>query len=140
MQDLNKMKTGQLIAIYNERAADDTLVTWKSSKAKLISKIEALPTKTTAAVSDEDTDYEAAITATAISSRDSIALASYKLLETVAYEHDGRDWGLPYDIILAEVKRVFPDCSTTIACLRWYAVRLNEGGVILPKRQRSKSK
>jgi hypothetical protein len=47
---------------------------------------------------------------------------------------------LSYEAILAEVKRFFPKSSTTIACLRWYAVRLRERGERVPNRPRAPRK
>lgn len=145
MQLSTDLPIKELVAIYNQQSATP-IKGWKSSKAKLFAKIVALPPKVNGTATGrlptatgDDADYKAAITVAAISERDSIQVAAEKLLEAVAYQHDDRNWGLPYNMILSEIRKVFPDCKTTVACLRWYAVRMNETGVKLPKRKRSKS-
>ncbi len=157
MQQLSTaMPVTELVAIHNARASTP-ITTWKRGKDQLIERIEALPpvaldtetrsiqplkgtNGTTTSVADTDAaSYAAAVTLTAVSDRDSIQVASEKLLEAVAYRHDGRNWGIPYNLILAEVRRAFPDCKTTVPCLRWYAAKMNEVGTKLPQRKRSKS-
>lgn len=69
---------------------------------------------------------------------------SIELLLTVDYNDaaTGRPVGLPYDEILRRVHAAFPDCETTVECLRWYAVRLNNHienpGVRMPFRPRKR--
>jgi hypothetical protein len=46
---------------------------------------------------------------------------------------------LTYEEILLRCHAEF-ECSTTVACLRWYAVRMRERGEKLPPRPRSGSK
>jgi hypothetical protein len=139
-----KPSVRELLVVHNLRATatgQRPLVGWKSGKDKLLARIEALPKiktdKKPVAAKNDLADYEATIAAIGVSARDTIQVASEKLLEATAYEHDGRKWGIPYDVVLTEIRRVFPDCRTTVACLRWYAVRMNEVGTRLPKRKRS---
>ena len=47
---------------------------------------------------------------------------------------------LSYEDVLAKVKEAFPKSSTTIACLRWYAVQLRERGEKVPNRPRAPRK
>lgn len=35
-----------------------------------------------------------------------------------------RSVGLAYDEIIRRIKDAFPECKTTVACLRWYAVKV----------------
>lgn len=137
-------KTSDLLAEHNRRAkaaGSPTLKSWSKSKEALQARIDALPAPKKPATTSPDlaVKYATAVKATAISPADPIATASAKLLTAVAFEHEGRKWGIPYDLILAEVKRVFPDANTTVACLRWYAVDLNKQDLVLPHRKRSKS-
>ncbi len=135
--------TSELVAIYNKLNPKTPILIWKRKKIDLIERIEALPKPMNGTSVDiprlKDDEYAVAIAAVDASDRDTIQVVSEKLLEAVAYEHDGRKWGIPYGQILAEVQSVFPDCKTTVACLRWYAAHLNQGGVVLPQRKRSKS-
>jgi hypothetical protein len=142
-----RMKTSDMLAEYNRRVkgvGGKTLGAWSKSKSKelLQARIDALPEpqRKPAAKGDPalEAKYDAAVARVSINPADPIAVASEKLLTAVAFEHEGRRWGIPYARILAEVKRTFPDCETTVACLRWYAVDLNKNGVRLPHRKRSK--
>ncbi len=144
MQQLSTdTSTTELVAIYNKLNPETPILTWKRKKIDLIDRIEALPKPMNGTSVDipklKDDEYAVAIAAVGASDRDTIQVVSEKLLEAVAYEHDGRKWGIPYGQILAEVQSVFPDCKTTVACLRWYAAHLNQDGVVLPQRKRSKS-
>ncbi len=46
-------------------------------------------------------------------------------------------FGISYQAIIARVKTTYPDAETTVACLRWYAVRLREQGTKVPQRPRA---
>lgn len=59
------------------------------------------------------------------------------LLTKVTAEEDGKPVGLSYEDVLAEIKTQFPAAKTTVGCLRWYAVRMREAGVVVPKRARA---
>lgn len=67
----------------------------------------------------------------------SIRSVAEALLLKVVSEEDGAAVGLSYEDVLAEVKAQFPAAKTTVGCLRWYAVRQREAGVVLPKRART---
>lgn len=58
------------------------------------------------------------------------------LLKKLGIGADGRPAGMPYDNILAELKQEFPESSTSISCLRWYATKMRERGEMLPARPR----
>ena len=51
-----------------------------------------------------------------------------------------RSVGLPYDEIIRRIQGEFPDCKTSVACLRWYAVKIRVEeygyeGLKLPQRR-----
>ena len=51
-----------------------------------------------------------------------------------------RSVGLPYDEIIRQIRARFPQCHTSVACLRWYSVkiRVEESGyegLRLPQRR-----
>ena len=53
---------------------------------------------------------------------------------------EARSVGIPYDRIINMIKEAFPKCKTTVACLRWYSVkiRVEEHGyenLTLPQRR-----
>ncbi len=50
------------------------------------------------------------------------------------------DPALSYADILGRIRDEFPESSTTIACLRWYAVRLRERDERVPARPRAPRK
>jgi len=58
----------------------------------------------------------------------------------------GRSVGFPYDAIIHSIKEEFPECNTTVACLRWYAVKIRaeefgyEGLELPQRRPRAKPK
>lgn len=56
------------------------------------------------------------------------------LAEALLRRKDDKGVGLPYEAIIAEVKRQIPGAKTTTACLRWYATRIRETGERLPER------
>jgi hypothetical protein len=59
---------------------------------------------------------------------------------------NGRSVGFPYDYVLDRIREEFPLCNTTIACLRWYAVKVRaeeegyEGWRLTQRRPRQKVK
>ncbi len=84
------------------------------------------------------------------------AAAIELLCETVSYENRDKpvgsdnvvtkgsrhatSVGIPYDEIIRRIKAEFLDCATTVACLRWYAVKIRVEehgyeGLRLPQRR-----
>lgn len=63
------------------------------------------------------------------------------LLNAVKEDHpQSRSVGLPYDEIIRRIQAEFPDCQTTVACLRWYSVKIRVEefgyeGLRLPQRR-----
>lgn len=114
------MTIAQLLVVFNQMATSP-LRRWSGSKAALMAKVDAL-----------------AATARAQPSGRTVKEAAGELLLTVTHRGEGnRPVGLPYDEILARLRAEFPDAETTNACLRWYAVKLNQTpGVRMPVRPR----
>ena len=57
-----------------------------------------------------------------------------------ARNSEARSVGLPYDEIIRRIQEEFPKCATSIACLRWYAVKIRVEehgyeGLKLPQRR-----
>lgn len=71
----------------------------------------------------------------------SIRSVAEEILMRVAYHDlDKRPFGLPYEEVLAEIKKEFPNAKTTVACLRWYVVHMRDGGKKVPARPRVTNK
>ena len=120
----SKSSIKDLLKIYNKKASKP-LKQWKSSKAKLIAKIEAsVPAKKTSAKPGGETIQSYAET----------------LLIKVAKTVKGVKYGFSYEEVLEKVQAKFKDASTSINSLRWYAAKLNKNkSVILPVRPRAKA-
>lgn len=61
-------------------------------------------------------------------------------LSVPAGHPDARSVGLPYDEVLATIRREFPGCATSRECLRWYVSAATSGdprhaGHVLPGRR-----
>lgn len=65
-------------------------------------------------------------------------VAEELLMRVVDHDEDKRPLGMPYADVLAEIHRQFPDSSTSVACLRWYAVRMRERNLRVPNRPRAR--
>jgi biotin operon repressor len=66
------------------------------------------------------------------------AVAEELLMQTVGKDDDGRPQGRSYGDILEEIHGKFEGAQTSVACLRWYAVRMREKGLKVPNRPRAK--
>lgn len=55
--------------------------------------------------------------------------------EFMLLEKDGDNEGLPYKFILRCIRTNFPKAKTSIACLRWYANKMNQAGTVMPPRK-----
>lgn len=65
-------------------------------------------------------------------------VAEELLMRVVDHDEDKRPLGMPYADVLAEIHRQFPGSSTSVACLRWYAVRMRERNLRVPNRPRAR--
>lgn len=58
-----------------------------------------------------------------------------KASEFMLLERDGDNEGLPYKFILRCIRANFPKAKTSLACLRWYANKMNQAGTVMPPRK-----
>ncbi len=131
---MDKKTIKELLVIYSNKA-DKPLTQWKQSKAKLIAKIESLNGKKTPAKKSKKTSTKKPKNQT-----NTIQKFAEELILKVAKEEKGIKTGLPYKIILEKVQEKFPDCSTSLNSLRWYAANLNKDKSLkMPIRPISKS-
>ena len=162
-------KTSDLLAQHNELATAlgrDTLRSWKRSKTDLMKRIAdmriALATaRREAGNAAEPPKKRRAAKKAGTPKKDkpgrTIREAALGLLCAVDYyedrskdsgpdnvveagHEDARGVGLPYDEIIRRIKEEFPECKTTVACLRWYSVKVRVEefgyeGLRLPQRR-----
>ncbi len=141
--ELNTKTNKELLGIYNG-LADKPLAAWKGKKSDLIDRIEALGTAPTddvpPAVVEKAATPETVNTAAGKSER-TIREAALAWLCHVEYYEDrdgksgpdnvvkedhpkARSVGITYLDIIDRIKQEFPDCDTSVACLRWYSVKV----------------
>lgn len=130
--NLNDMTGPELVKLYNQLLTQTgseaaPLNGWKKAKSILVEMIEELQ--------GQLTDYSRF-------KRDTIRETSIALLCHVDQvdEKDGRTVGLLYNDIVEAVKQLFPEGKTTVACLRWYAVKIRAEekgyeGLTLPQKR-----
>lgn len=156
MINLQEMTNAQLTPIFND-LTDKPIKAWKGKKSDLILRIEALQAnddiEIEVVVPEEKLVEEAeekpvrTIRALAIELLCATDYFEDKLKKACPIENaikegepNARSVGIPYDQIIRAIKDEFPDCGTTVACLRWYAVkiRVEEFGyedLVLPQRR-----
>ncbi len=156
MTNLNSLPITELVGIHNGLNPEKPLKSWKRAKGVLIGRIEGLRTNghDTTEPQVPDTKPEAAEKrtvsktkpkATGTSSDRTIRVAALEHLCHVAYHEDrgkksgpdnvvdqgssrrARSVGLPYDEIIRLIQKEFRGCDTSVACLRWYAVKVRVG-------------
>ncbi len=152
MIDMLNMMNTALVERHNVLAAlleRNPLRNWKGKKSVLIDRIKAMDVEVANMVFPEEDEKPAR----------TIRSAAVELLchvdhyedrdkpsgpdNVVAGDYKGaRSVGLPYDRIIALVKEEFSavKCETTVACLRWYAVKIRVEehgyeGLRLPQRR-----
>lgn len=161
IKDPNKKENGEMttkekLARLNElRVANNMkpLKTWKQSVAKLDAALEKLNDKTipaeiTVEAEEEEnrTDVKDLPKASFVQDEEADRVSGYVDLderfgtiraaaEFMLLEKDENDEGLPYKFILRCVHANFPKAKTSIACLRWYANKMNQRGEIMPPRK-----
>lgn len=134
--ELHTMPNRALVEHHNRLAAlfDDAepLKNWKRKKDGLLDRISELQRR------KEQQDLK---TDKGKDKGPTIREVSLNLLCEVAFHEDrlrpssdenrvgadhphARSVGLPYDEIIRRIKEAFPSCKTTVACLRWYAVKV----------------
>jgi hypothetical protein len=65
-------------------------------------------------------------------------VAEALLMQVVGKDDSGRPLGRSYADILEELHGKFPEAVTSVACLRWYAVKMRGKGGKVPNRPRAK--
>ena len=142
-QDLSQSTTAELIGIHNGLNPDSPLKSWKRSKDVLIDRIEALrPVEKPKSKPATRTIRSAAIDLLCHvdfyedrhkKSGDDNRLEEFN-------DKASRTVGLAYDEVIRRITAEFPDCQTTVACLRWYSVKIRVEehgyeGLRLPQRR-----
>jgi hypothetical protein len=168
-ENLEGLTNAELVGVYNALNPDKPLSAWKGKKDVLISRIgeqrkkvldgaKAIEPKAEAAeepVTVREADVEAGHAVP--DAERTIRQAALELLCHVDYYEDrtkksaddnrvgkgsknARSVGLPYDEVIRRIQQEFPDCQTTVACLRWYSVKVRVEehgyeGLKLPQRR-----
>lgn len=127
--DLEEMTGQQLLARYNplcERTGmfKSLTSTKNTTKAELIERIKEMSLADPKLVQDKLTKQRKMHIWSAFK-HETIRETSLELLCHEDFtNNDGRTVGLPYSDILNAVRELFPDCETSLECLRWYAVKV----------------
>lgn len=123
---MDKKTIKELLVIYSNKA-DKPLTQWKQSKAKLIAEIESLNGKKSTSKKPKN-------------QINTIQQFAEELILKVVKEEKGIKTGFPYKTVLEKVQKKFPDCSTSLNSLRWYAANLNKDKILtMPIRPISKN-
>lgn len=168
MTDLNGLKTGDLLALYNEHSGKPAVTKWKRKVTDLVAALlklrpdlffvgafeassDELAGQTGRPV-DHVEDEKPAATKTKKAKApkkpegDRGAIRKFceeKLLHVKSTDPETkRPMGLPYSEILSAVTKKFPDAETSLNCLRWYATKLNKrtgrDKVVMPLRPKAR--
>ena len=109
------MTNSQLVEHYNGLGPDKPLKAWKGKKSELIDKIAVLTP------ASDRTVRECALELLGFVNH----YEDRNTGEVVDPDHpNARSVGIPYDQVIAGIQEEFPACKTTVACLRWYSVKI----------------
>lgn len=158
-ENLGELTNSDLVVIYNT-LAPAPIKAWKGKKTKLIERIETMRKRASAAPKADAVPKPAvkrpAGEKSPTTARTIRAAAIELLCHTQFYEDrtrksapdnsvlqghtSARSVGVPYDEIIRRIQAEFPGCNTTVACLRWYSVKirveeLGYEGLRLPQRR-----
>ncbi len=126
MTDLTTQTSTQLVGIHNALNPDKPLKAWKGKKAILVANIEKL--QKAAEPKPKTSDDVRTIRSAAIELLCHVDHFEDRELphgtKVEADNPNARSVGLPYDVIIAMITEEFPTCKTTVACLRWYSVKI----------------
>lgn len=117
-----EMTSPQLVEHFNSLNPEKPMKSWKGKKSVLIEKIAELTPATDRTVRE----------------------CALELLGFIAYYEDrakspgpdnivdpdfpgARSVGIPYNEVIDGIYEEFPACKTSIACLRWYSVKVRAG-------------
>ena len=171
MTNLATQSNAELVGIYNGLCPDKPLSSWKGRKDVLIGRIHALAEKSSASpesdtapkATEKVSADETVQNKTGKQDARTIRAAATELLCKTEYHEDrnvksgpenvvdaghkgAHSVGIPYDEIIDRIRVEFPDCQTTVACLRWYSVKIRveehgyEGLRLPQRRPRAKSR
>lgn len=150
----NELNRTALIALHNEKAVANNLPEMpaksKENKAAIVGRIEAIDALMSSALG-EDAPKKRSIKAAALDYMTRVDFFESKKLDIgednrcEADDADATPVGFTYAKIIDMIKEEFPECETSVECLRWYAVRVNHGDDgynvgPLPRRPRKVSK
>ncbi len=164
MQTLDHLTSRELVGIFNGLAKPEHQIkAWKGKKGVLIARIEVARRDVLGADTDDavaetvEADNASSDVPQEQSDKRTIRTAAVELLCAVVYHEDraakggpdntvpedhadARSVGIPYDEIIRRIVEEFPDCQTSVACLRWYAVKIRVEefgyeGLRLPQRR-----
>ena len=147
-EQLESKTNSELLAIYNG-IAPQPLASWKRSKQGLIDRIlmldDSIVDDVPETVAEEPVEAETVVEATGntVQTR-TIREAALHWLCYAAYYEDpaeksgpenvvaadfskARSVGITYLDVIDRIKEEFPGCETTVACLRWYSVKVRAG-------------
>lgn len=151
----SKGKTNaQLVTEYNALNPAKPIKAWKGKKEVLIAKIAALtPTSKSQAKRLKSQTAVKKTGAKKTRTGEIRVFCEGALMEVAFHENKDKDVGpenvlktkgknsrpvgVAFSEILTEVRKAFPDASTSYACLRWYAVHMRRAGTVLPRRPKS---
>jgi len=123
--ELQSMTNAELVGVYNELGPEKPLTTWKRGKDILIDRIKELQAQKAPKKREGPTIRE-----TALDLLCEVAYYEDKTLKSspenvVAEDHpNARSVGIPYLEIIERIKGQFDGAKTSVACLRWYAVKI----------------
>lgn len=156
MEDYASQSNGALTARYNElreKVGEKPVGPWKGKKSDLIAKIEVLelrqkpeaapPAPTPEPVAEKPAAKPKPAKKQKTEDGRTIREASLDLLAHVDFYEDktkasndenrvgadnknARSVGLAYLEVINRVKAEFPDADTSVACLRWYSVKVRD--------------
>ena len=146
MQDLSNLTISALVGVYNGLNPNAPLKSWKRSKDILVERIEDIRSTIVSVI--VDTPFRPTIRATAVNLLCHVDYyedrneKSDRLTNALAdgSSNNARSVGMAYDEVIRRIRAEFPDCQTTVACLRWYSVKIRveeQGyeGLRLPQRR-----
>ncbi len=138
--DLNGTPDGSKLKVSREKALEMVQKLAKSKGINLSKRYDENGQRVVTAVTAKKAAKKATKKAKAAEEKGPVirVVAEELLMQVSGKDGDGRPVGRPYADILAEIHEQFEGSATSVACLRWYAVRMRERGMKVPNRPRAK--
>ncbi len=135
MTNLQTMTNAELVDHHNSLGPDAPLKNWKGKKSDLLVRIAALQPTSGRTIRECALDLLCRV---AFHEDRTVEAGSENVVDST-HEH-ARSVGIPYNEVIDGILEEFPACNTTVACLRWYAVKVRaqeEGyeNYVLPQRR-----